>query len=84
MKARDLKPGDTVDGWTVTDARPAGMWVSVGTEEWDAVVLLTLERELYLEGHDVNGEELWWAGKAPPGEGKTETYRTWYRADEGT
>ena len=32
-------------GWVATEARPAGMWVSPGADEWDAVVLLNLERE---------------------------------------
>ena len=77
MKASKLKPGDVMDGWTVVevDFQPDG-----GVLEY---ILLELEGTYYLEGHDVNGEEIWWLAPAPEGEPtKTKTRRTWYRADE--
>jgi hypothetical protein len=81
MLAKDIKAGDTVDEWTVTEAKPAAEWpgtVAMG------IVLLTLECTYWLDGHDVNGEEVWYGGK-PWNAGsptKTETRRTWRRADE--
>jgi hypothetical protein len=71
LKAKDIEVGAELHGWTVTDARPGGMWVSVGTEEWDAVVLLTMERGEVREEFD-GGTLIW-----PP-----LTVRQWYRADE--
>ena len=89
MKAHRLIVGDTVDGWNVTALRfaavvtidnEAGTW----TNDLDAVVLLSLERQLYLGPYDVNGERDWYVG-APPNsdtETKAETRRRWFRADE--
>jgi hypothetical protein len=90
VKAKDIKPGDTVEGWTVTDVifhvqgQPSRYGLGLILDPpVDVHVLLTLERTLYLEGHDVNGEEIWWAAEPPDGEAaKTQTCRTWYLADE--
>ena len=85
MKASDIKPGDVLDGWTVTEAKFAApvtidLEAKTWTNELDAVVLLTLERNV-----------LEHVGRTGPNERATdlimagidvETRRTWYRADE--
>lgn len=44
MKARDIRAGNEIDGWTVMAAREAGMWVGpLIPEEYDTVILLTLK-----------------------------------------
>jgi hypothetical protein len=85
VKASDIEGGDKIDGWTVTEAAlmPGGLidektypGGATGYNWRPAVVLLTLERVL-------SGEAVWYAPKPPAGvETKTETRRTWYRADE--
>lgn len=66
IKVKDLKPGDTVEGWTVVEVwfvDNAARIKSDGTlDGWnvETIVLLTLESTFYLEGYDVNGEPVWW------------------------
>jgi len=72
MKASDIKVGDTVDGWTVTDvAEVCGIvessieletfrQVERSADPWNTIVFVKLER-----------------GIPDPA-----TRRTWYRADE--
>jgi hypothetical protein len=71
VKASELKGGMVLNGWNVTGARAAGVWVGPGTDEWDAVVLLTLDR--WVDQRQV-GATLY--------PGYDELRRTWYRADE--
>jgi len=70
VKAKDLTPGDTVEGWTVTEAGLTVSWNDVrpGTQ----VVLLTLEREATAPQWDGTDHPLGW----------NKFRRTWYRADE--
>ena len=85
MKASELKPGDVMDGWTVAvvEKTAAICWSCEVPLYHARLVLLDLEGTYYLEGHDVNGEEIWWLAPAPEGEPtKTETRRTWYQSDE--
>ncbi len=84
MKAKDIEPGMVINGWDVLECNAAGMWTTPRTtEEWDGVVLLTLERNLYLDGFDVNGDEVWYVGEAPiEAATKSEVRRDWFRADE--
>lgn len=71
MKAKDIKPGMVIDGWTVTTA--SGRVVVFGAQPvGDDVVLLTLERTQY-------DRPDWLKGQRAVG---MLTKRTWYRADE--
>ena len=55
-------------GWSVTDA--IILWTPMDPIN---AALLDLECAYYLEGHDVNGEELWYAGELPQGMHRTKT-----------
>jgi len=91
VTASDLKPGDVIrrcpsepglEGWTVevTEKPPEICWQCDGPLIHGDYVLLKLERDWYLEGHDVNGEEVWWACEY--GKGQKTTARTaWLEAD---
>lgn len=67
MKARDLKPGMEIDGWTVTAIESSYPY----TWSTGSVVLLELELmgDVLHEGEDSTIQEV-------------ERARTWYRADE--
>ena len=69
MKASEIKPGDVLDGWTVTRRQWADRWDGMSPAPTEHFVLLELERSLLREG-------------APERHDAYETRRTWYRADE--
>ena len=73
MKAAEIKPGDVIDGWTVTECWPSA-WADAwyGDEEDGefgemAVILLELEA-VYATYHGLDETK--------------HTRRAWYRADE--
>ena len=77
MKARDLKPGDTVDGWIVAEAELGG-FMGRWCEDYgsaDEIVLLTLER-----GQGTMDMVI--TTNPPQYQRKHETRRTWFPADE--
>jgi hypothetical protein len=95
VKARDLKPGDVIDGWTVTEyiyaERP------VRASDWQSMVLLRTERVRWVAKdpcpncfvHELVSESsapeiALCLGCGDPRPGATQTYarRTWYRSDE--
>ena len=97
MKAKDIKIGMVLYGWTVTDVIKnceASFWYGDETDgdyTTEIVVLLKLETTWHFDGYDVNGEEIWRGGQPPveqvypvyDGEPtKTETRRDWYLEDE--
>jgi hypothetical protein len=76
MKARDLKPGDTVDGWTVTYKWTSGtFYAQIAGGDIPQIILLTLEREQLVY-------DKVYPGGAQGGNFVGKTRRTWFPANE--